>query len=48
MSSETTGPDRSGLKNIIEALLFVAEAPLSLSAIQSVFDKDAAPRSGEV
>ncbi len=48
MSSEATGSDRSELKNIIEALLFVAEAPLSLSAIQSVFDKDAAPRSGEV
>ena len=45
MSSEAT---RSELKNIIESLLIVSETPLSLSAIQSVFDKDAAPRSDEV
>lgn len=45
MSSEATRPE---LKNIIESLLIVSETPLSLSAIQSVFDKDAAPQSDEV
>ena len=45
MSSEATN---SELKNIIESLLIVSETPLSLSVIQSVFDKDAAPRSDEV
>ncbi len=48
MNSEAIGADRSELKNIIESLLFVAETPLSLSAIQSVFDKDAAPGTAEV
>jgi len=45
MSSEAT---RFALKNIIESLLIVSENPLSVSAIQSVFDKEAAPRSEEV
>ena len=45
MSGEAT---RSELKNIIESLLIVSGTPLSLSAIQSVFDKDAAPRADEV
>ena len=45
MSSETTP---SELKNIIESLLIVCGMPLSVAAIQSAFDKDAAPRADEV
>ena len=45
MSSEATN---SELKNIIESLLIVSETPLSVSVIQSVFDKEAAPGSDEV
>ncbi len=45
MSSEASAPE---LKNIIESLLIVSAAPLSLAAIQSVFDKDAAPQPDQV
>lgn len=35
----------SELKNIVEALLLVADVPLSIAKIQGVFDKDSAPES---
>ncbi len=38
----------SELKNIIESLLIVSETPLSVSVIQSVFDKEATPGPDEV
>ncbi|MCY4150313.1 MAG: SMC-Scp complex subunit ScpB [Gammaproteobacteria bacterium] len=36
------------LKNIIEALLMVSDAPLSISKIQAVFGEEAAPRSEDI
>lgn len=45
MDSEAKSTD---LKNIIESLLMVSEAPLSISGIQSLFDKEVVPQVHEV
>ena len=41
-------PMNRELKNIVEALLMVSDAPLSISKIQGVFDQEAAPESAEI